>query len=87
VAGVILTRHAIERMERYCIGKPHILSVLISGCWSKTMSPTGIKRKLYCLNDLVVVTEDNAARNDDVVITVYFKSEAEPQRKRTKERR
>jgi hypothetical protein len=72
-------------MELYCIGKPHVLSVLINGCWSKTVSPTGVERKRYWLNDLVVVTEDSATINDEVVITVYFKNE--PQRKTAKKRR
>lgn len=82
---MFLTKHAMERMELYCIGKPHVLSVLINGCWSKTVSPTGVERKRYWLNDLVVVTEDSATINDEVVITVYFKNE--PQRKTAKKRR
>jgi len=69
---MIITDHAEHRMTLYQIGKPHVLAVMINGEEEDAFSPTGVPRKRYTLNGLVVVTESNSAGDDEIVVTTYF---------------
>ena len=64
-----MTDYAMRRMALYNIGKPHILAAMINGEEENTISPTGVPRKRYTFDDLVVVTEGD----DAIVVTTYFK--------------
>jgi hypothetical protein len=71
---MILSDHAIDRMADYNLGKTHILATLIHGIEEPARhSGTGIPRRLYRYDDLVVVTEP-AVTGDEVVVTAYIRT-------------